>query len=78
MTISIMGLFETLNRTTLSTNNTQLSSIECHYAKCRVFMLSVVILSVTMLNVIMLNAVTPYFNTICAELNILTAMKTVL
>jgi hypothetical protein len=48
--------------TTLSINDTQYNSIECHYAECRDYlnvMLSVVMLNVFMLSVVMLSIVTP-------------------
>ncbi len=57
MTLSIMGFF-----VTLSINDTQHNSIECHCAKLNVDMLSismlnVIALSVSMLSIAMLNVV---------------------
>ncbi len=55
MTLSIMGLV-----TTLSKNDTQHNSIECHYAECRDYLN--VMLRVVMLNVIMMSVVAPLQN----------------
>jgi hypothetical protein len=52
-----MGLVETL-----SINDTQHNSIECHYAECRDYLnvsLSVVMMNVIMLNVVRLSVVAP-------------------